>query len=93
MYPPAMNKTTATANCHRATPRIYRQTAAFKRVLLLVDGCRRTDSRGGSVERARAANVSMIMLIQRSCTALNGVSAKKRIPKTIIIRQEMFTVI
>lgn len=93
MYPPNMNKTTTTANCQRATPMIYRHIAAFNTVLFEVGGCKSTFSRGGSVDRAKAANVSIIILIQRSYTALNGVSAKKRMPKTIMRRHEMLTVI
>lgn len=93
MYPPKMNKMTATANCQSATPKIYRHMAAFNTVLFEVGGIRSTFSRGGSVDRAKAANVSIIILIQRSYTALNGVSAKKRMPKTIIRRHATLTVI
>jgi len=52
-----------------------------------------TDFNGVSVARAKAANVSMIRLIHKSCTAENGDSARMQDPIQIVKRQDRLTVI
>jgi len=75
------------------TPMICLHTAAVSREVLDDGGDLRIFSRGGSVERAIAANVSMIKLIQRSWTAFNGDSAKNTNPTRIIRIADTLTVI
>lgn len=48
---------------------------------------------GGSVERAKAAKVSIITLIHKSCTAENGACPRMNEPIAIISKQERLTVI
>lgn len=54
------------AKFHRETPKTYLQIGAVKMEDLDVGGDFKTFSIGGSVERAIAANVSIMRLIQRS---------------------------
>jgi len=77
----------------KETPKIYLHTAAVKRDVLEDGLVLRIFSSGGSVERAMAAKVSIIKLIQRSCTAFSGDSAKKINPATIINIADTLTVI
>lgn len=51
------------------------------------------DGRGGSVESAKAANVSIIKFTQNSYVAVNGDSEKNRIPIKTTKMQEKLTVI
>ena len=51
------------------------------------------DGRGGSVDRATAANVSIIKLIQNNYVAVKGDSEKNRIPMKTTKIHEKFTVI
>lgn len=75
-------------------PRIYLQTDAERIAAFPLNGCPAVaESTGGSVERAIAAKVSMTKLIQRSCTALNGDSARNIPPTIMVRRQEILTVI
>jgi len=48
---------------------------------------------GDSVARARAANTSIIMLIQRSCIAVKGDYPKLTAPSSTVKHTAMFTVI
>jgi len=59
---------------------------------LEVGGDLKIFSIGGSVESAIAAKVSIMRLIQSSCTALSGDSPKKRIPKMTSKITETLTV-
>ena len=52
----------------------------------------RTESSGGSVARAKAAKVSMIRLIHRSCTADRGDSAIIVEPIATVSKAERLTV-
>lgn len=75
---PKMIKKRRTKRFQRAIPMTCLQMTGLR-----ISSCalnvvsERTESRGGSVARAKAAKVSMIMLTQRSCEAVSGESAKK----------------
>jgi len=75
------------------TPKICLQTAAVNKEVFDDGGDLRIFSSGGSVDRAIAAKVSMIKLIQRSWTAFKGDSAKKTNPTTMTRSAETLTVI
>lgn len=77
---------------HSETPKICLQTAAVNKEVFDDGGDLRIFSSGGSVDRAIAAKVSMIKLIQRSWTALKGDSLKQRIPTTTTKSTERLTV-
>jgi len=93
MYPPKMKRKKIMKKFQRDTPKICLQTAAVNKEVLDDGGDLRIFSRGGSVERAIAAKVSMIKLIQRSWTAFIGDSAKKINPTTMMSSAETLTVI
>lgn len=78
---------------HIEIPRTYLQIAFVSTFALVVGGAPKIFSNGGSVERAIAAKVSIIRLIQRSCTAFNGLSPKKRMPNITNKSTEILTVI
>lgn len=77
----------------RDTPKICLQTVGERMATLSVyGGPSMTDLRGGSVARARAAKMSMIKLIHKSWTEVNGYWLNKRIPMKRTTKQEMLTV-
>jgi hypothetical protein len=78
----------------RETPIICLQTVAERSEAFFLNGLPLiTDGSGGSVDRASAAKVSIIKLIQSSCTGEIGDSANVQIPMKIVARIEMLTVI
>lgn len=76
----------------RETPNTYLQIGAVKIYAFEVGLVSSIFSKGGSVERAIAAKVSMMRLIQSSWTAFRGDSPKKIIPKMTRSRTETLTV-
>jgi len=82
-----------TKTFHVETPMICLQTNLVMTGLFSLYGIPLvTESRGGSVARARAANVSIIKLTQRSWTAERGDSPMKIPPRRTTRTQEMLTV-
>jgi hypothetical protein len=77
---------------HNEIPIIYLQITLVRTYWSLKDPLI-IDGRGGSVESAKAANVSMIKLTQNSCVAVNGDSEKNKIPIKTTKMHEMLTVI
>jgi hypothetical protein len=75
------------------TPMICLHTLPDRRAWLLPKGGPvRTEARGGSVERAIAANVSIIKLIHKSYTAESGDSLNTITPKRTVAKAEILTV-
>jgi len=90
---PKIIKMDITRVFQRETPNICLHTVAERTDAFCLNGLPLiTDGRGGSVAKARAANVSMIKLIQSSCTGESGDSANVQIPTKIVARTERFTV-
>jgi len=84
---------TITMIFHTEIPRICLQTEAESTAAFPLNGLpSMTESTGGSVDKAIAAKVSIIALIQRSWTALNGDSPIMIAPKRITNRTEILTV-
>jgi len=82
-----------TREFQREIPKICLQTVAERIEAFCLNGLPLiTDGSGGSVDRAKAAKVSMIKLIQRSCTGESGDSAKVQIPMKMVITTEILTV-
>jgi len=78
---------------HNEIPRICLQTEAERMAAFPLNGYPSvTESTGGSVDKAIAANVSMIKLIQRSWTGLKGDSPINIAPIRTVKSTEMLTV-
>jgi hypothetical protein len=76
---------------HNEIPIIYLQTTLVRTCWSLKEPLI-IDERGGSVAKANAANVSIIILIQKSYVAVNGDSEKNKIPMKTTKMHEKFTV-
>jgi len=89
---PKMITTAITKAFHRDIPKICLHTAPV-RIFPLPFCPWSTLGRGGSVERAMAAKVSIIKLIQRRCTGLKGEPPSHNPPMAMVKMHDKFTVI